>query len=58
MQRHDFRTPVKPLEPPTPRTSILGLDKLAKEKRAAAAMDNGGSRKKQRMDDGGPVFKG
>jgi hypothetical protein len=37
------------------------LDKLAKEKRAAAALENGdvgNSRKKQRIDDGQPTFKG
>lgn len=50
-----------PLEPPTPRTSILGLDKLAKEKRAAAEAERGqteGSRKKPRLEDEEPVFKG
>jgi hypothetical protein len=62
-QRHTFRQPAKRLEPPTPRTSLLGLDRLAKEKREAAADDknaNGeGSRKKPRLDDGDePFFKG
>ncbi|KAF9478547.1 pre-mRNA splicing factor [Pholiota conissans] len=59
--RHTFRQPAKPLEPPTPRTSLLGLDRLAREKRAQAAEEkiNGeGSRKKARMDDGDePFFK-
>ncbi|KAF9014903.1 hypothetical protein BDQ17DRAFT_1228872 [Cyathus striatus] len=57
--RHTFRQPAKPLEPPTPRTSLLGLDRLASEKRAAAAAGENGfdrSRKKLRLDD--PVFKG
>lgn len=59
LQRHTFKPPARPLEPPTPRTSILGLDKLAKEKRAAAAAENGeGSRKKARIDDSEPRFKG
>ncbi|KAF8547218.1 hypothetical protein OG21DRAFT_1527309 [Imleria badia] len=31
--RHMFRPPAKPLEPPNPRGSLLGLDCLAKEKR-------------------------
>lgn len=61
-QRHTFRQPAKPVEPPTPRASLLGLDRLAMEKRAAAANDlaNGeGSRKKPRLDDGNePFFKG
>jgi hypothetical protein len=50
------------MEPPTPRASLLGLDILAQEKRAAAAIENGngeGSRKKPRLDDGNePFFKG
>ncbi|KAF9040610.1 P-loop containing nucleoside triphosphate hydrolase protein [Panaeolus papilionaceus] len=57
--RHTFRQPAR-LEPPTPRTSVLGLDQLAKEKRAAAAAlnDPNGSRKKPRLDDGNePYFK-
>jgi pre-mRNA-splicing factor ATP-dependent RNA helicase DHX38/PRP16 len=56
-QRHAFKQPSKPLEPPTPRTSVLGLDRLAIEKRAA---QNGGdgSRKKARLDDDEPMFKG
>lgn len=63
LQRHTFRQPAKRLEPPTPRTSLLGLDKLAKEKREAATDDKRasgeGSRKKPRLDDGDePFFKG
>jgi hypothetical protein len=58
MQQHTFRKPAKPLEPPTPRTSVLGLDRLAKEKRAAKTnAEDEGSRKKQRLDDDA-VFKG
>ena len=53
-QRHAFKAPAKPLEPPTPRTSVLGLDRLAREKREAQA-DQDGSRKRPRTDDG---FKG
>ncbi|KAJ7051210.1 hypothetical protein C8F01DRAFT_999672 [Mycena amicta] len=58
--RHTFKQPARPLEPPTPRTSVLGLDRLAQEKRAAAANGNSdGSRKKPRLDDGSePFFKG
>ncbi|KAJ7773015.1 P-loop containing nucleoside triphosphate hydrolase protein [Mycena metata] len=57
--RHTFRQPARPLEPPTPRSSLLGLDRLAQEKRAAAANGNvEGSRKKPRLDDGSePFFK-
>lgn len=57
-KQHTFMKPNKPLEPPTPRTSVLGLDRLAKEKRAAIADE--GSRKKAKYDDDGnePVFKG
>lgn len=62
---HTFRAPAKPLEPPTPRTSVLGLDRLAHEKRAAAAILNGeSSRKKAKLafddDEGGTsnLFKG
>lgn len=61
-QRHTFRLPAKPLEPPTPRTSLLGLDTLAKEKRAAVAhesVNGNGSRKRPRLDDSDePFFKG
>ena len=46
----------------TPRASLLGLDALAKKKRAAAALESAnenGSRKKFRYDDGDePFFKG
>ncbi|KAJ6573855.1 pre-mRNA splicing factor [Mycena vulgaris] len=58
--RHTFRQPARPLEPPTPRGSLLGLDRLAQEKRAAAAATGNmeGSRKKPRLDDGSePFFK-
>ncbi|GLB36636.1 putative helicase associated domain (HA2) Add an annotation [Lyophyllum shimeji] len=56
--RHTFRQPAKPIEPPTPRTSLLGLDKLAQEKRAASNGTIDGSRKRPRLDDGSePVFK-
>ncbi|KAF7317971.1 hypothetical protein MKEN_00885500 [Mycena kentingensis (nom. inval.)] len=57
--QHTFKQPAKPLEPPTPRASVLGLDRLAMEKRAAAANGNSeGSRKKPRLDSGPePVFK-
>ncbi|KXN84821.1 Pre-mRNA-splicing factor ATP-dependent RNA helicase PRP16 [Leucoagaricus sp. SymC.cos] len=57
--RHTFKKPAKPLEPPTPRTSVLGLDRLAKEKRAAQAEENGGesNHKRQRTDRDEPVFK-
>ncbi|KAG8768899.1 DEAH-box RNA helicase prp16, partial [Ceratobasidium sp. 428] len=36
------------LEPPTPRTSVLGLDRLAREKRVAATLE--AARKKPRVD--------
>ncbi|KAG5651975.1 hypothetical protein H0H81_006749 [Sphagnurus paluster] len=56
--RHTFRQPAKPIEPPTPRTSLLGLDRLAQEKRAANTNNLEGSRKKPRLDDGSePFFK-
>ncbi|PPQ73680.1 hypothetical protein CVT26_010766 [Gymnopilus dilepis] len=50
--RHTFRQPAKPLEPPTPRTSLLGLDRLAKEKRAAAdeKANGDGARKRPRVE--------
>ncbi|KAI0044061.1 P-loop containing nucleoside triphosphate hydrolase protein [Auriscalpium vulgare] len=55
--KHTFRQPAKPIEPPTPRSSLLGLDRLAQDKRAAAAQEEG-SRKKPRLDNGKePVFK-
>ncbi|KZP30384.1 hypothetical protein FIBSPDRAFT_726156 [Athelia psychrophila] len=57
--RHAFRQPAKPIEPPTPRASVLGLDRLASEKRAAAANETvDGRRKRQRVDDDAePYFK-
>lgn len=55
-QRHTFRQPAKPLEPLTPRGSLLGLDRLAKEKREQQEIENG-SRKRPRTNDDG-VFKG
>ncbi|KAI0808938.1 pre-mRNA splicing factor [Irpex lacteus] len=56
--KHTFKRPAKPIEPPTPRTSMLGLDKLALEKRAAQAANGEGSRKKPRLDgDSEPRFK-
>jgi pre-mRNA-splicing factor ATP-dependent RNA helicase DHX38/PRP16 len=59
-QSHTFRAPARPLEPPTPRTSVLGLDRLASEKRTAAALLAGeSSRKRARLDeDDGSLFKG
>lgn len=58
-QRHTFKKPAKLLEPPTPGASILGLDRLAQEKRAARADESRGesSRKRPRTGDE-PVFKG
>ncbi|THH05571.1 hypothetical protein EW145_g4696 [Phellinidium pouzarii] len=53
---HKFRTPAKHIEPPTPRTSVLGLDRLAKEKRSAAALLESENRKKSRRNDE-PMFK-
>ncbi|TFK47924.1 P-loop containing nucleoside triphosphate hydrolase protein [Heliocybe sulcata] len=56
--KHAFKAPPKPLEPPTPRASVLGLDRLAQEKRAAVAANGDGSRKKARLDGPDePVFK-
>jgi len=60
IQQHKFRAPAKPIQPPTPRQSLLGLDKLAQEKRSAAqaAMEGaGGVKKRPRLDDE-PKFKG
>ncbi|EJD44265.1 hypothetical protein AURDEDRAFT_125294 [Auricularia subglabra TFB-10046 SS5] len=48
--QHTFRQPAKPLQPPTPRTSVLGLDRLAQEKRARAAAQEDGSRKRPRLE--------
>jgi len=53
---HTFKQPAKPIEPPTPRTSVLGLDRLARDKRAAAALE-GNDRKKPRLDSKEPMFK-
>ncbi|KAF8640918.1 hypothetical protein AX17_000566 [Amanita inopinata Kibby_2008] len=62
--QHTFRQPAKPIAPPTPRPSLLGLDRLAQEKRAAAALnglDDGGHegiRKRLRLDGKNePIFK-
>ncbi|KAI6022598.1 pre-mRNA splicing factor [Pisolithus marmoratus] len=49
-KRHTFRQPAKPIEPPTPRGSLLGLDRLAREKREQQAAENG-PRKKFRAND-------
>ncbi|KAG8907474.1 DEAH-box RNA helicase prp16 [Tulasnella sp. 403] len=46
--RHTFRAPAKPVAPPTPRPSLLGLDRLAAEKRAAAQEADG--RKRPKLD--------
>ena len=54
VQKHTFRQPAKSLEPLTPRGSLLGLDRLAKEKREE---QQDASRKRPRMDDDA-VFKG
>ncbi|KAI0297488.1 P-loop containing nucleoside triphosphate hydrolase protein [Multifurca ochricompacta] len=53
--QHTFRKPAK-LEPPTPRTSALGLDRLAQEKRAVA-LQEGRDRKRPRLDNREPQFK-
>lgn len=55
-KQHKFKQPAKPLEPPTPRTSVLGLDRLAKEKREASALGDG-DRKRQKLDSE-KLFKG
>ncbi|KAF8895011.1 P-loop containing nucleoside triphosphate hydrolase protein [Gymnopilus junonius] len=57
--RHAFRQPAKTLEPPTPRTSLLGLDRLAREKRAATDEKSTGNngRKKPRLDNDERMFK-
>ncbi|KAI6128698.1 P-loop containing nucleoside triphosphate hydrolase protein [Pisolithus croceorrhizus] len=54
-KRHTFRQPAKPIEPPTPRGSLLGLDRLAKEKREQQAAENGPRKKPRTNDDA--VFK-
>jgi pre-mRNA-splicing factor ATP-dependent RNA helicase DHX38/PRP16 len=56
LKQHKFKQPAKPLEPPTPRTSVLGLDRLAREKRAALTPEDG-DRKRQKLDSG-KLFKG
>lgn len=56
-QQHTFRKPAAPLEPPTPRVSALGLDRLAIEKRAASSQGDGNG-KRQRFDSREPHFKG
>ncbi|KAG8888201.1 DEAH-box RNA helicase prp16 [Tulasnella sp. 332] len=48
--QHTFRAPAKPIAPPTPRASVLGLDKLAAEKRAQRDVEDG-SRKRARHDE-------
>ncbi|PVF97099.1 putative PRP16-RNA-dependent ATPase [Serendipita vermifera] len=50
--QHTFKAPAKPIQPPTPRQSLLGLDKLAQEKRSAAqaALQDESSRKRSRTD--------
>ncbi|GJJ13850.1 hypothetical protein Clacol_008107 [Clathrus columnatus] len=54
--QHTFRAPAKPIAPPTPRASVLGLDRLAQDKRAAAAEGNGeNGRKRPRLEE--PSFK-
>lgn len=54
-QVHTFRTPAKPIPPPTPRASVLGLDRLAQDKRAAEANGENG-RKRPRLEE--TSFKG
>ncbi|KAI5991285.1 pre-mRNA splicing factor [Pisolithus orientalis] len=54
-KRHTFRQPAKPIEPPTPRGSLLGLDQLAREKREQQASENGPRKKPRTNDDA--VFK-
>jgi len=56
LKQHKFKQPAKPLEPPTPRTSVLGLDRLAREKRAASTLEDG-DRKRQKLDSD-KLFKG
>ncbi len=62
MKRHTFKAPAKPVAPPTPRASLLGLDKLAAEKRAAVRRsEDENSRKRPRtdeMDESDAPFKG
>jgi len=56
LKQHKFKQPAKPLEPPTPRTSVLGLDRLAREKRAALTPEDG-DRKRQKLESD-KLFKG
>lgn len=56
LKQHKFKPPARPLEPPTPRTSVLGLDRLAKEKRAASNLEDG-DMKRQKLDSD-RLFKG
>lgn len=56
LKQHKFKRPTRPLEPPTPRTSVLGLDRLAKEKRAASTLEDG-DRKRQKLESD-KLFKG
>ncbi|KAF8494146.1 hypothetical protein F5888DRAFT_1848304 [Russula emetica] len=51
-----FRKPPAPLEPPTPRVSVLGLDQLPIAKRAASSQGDGNG-KCQRLDSREPRFK-
>ncbi|KAG6373112.1 pre-mRNA splicing factor [Boletus reticuloceps] len=53
--KHTFRQPDKPVEPLTPRRSLLGLDRLAEEKRDQANAESG-PRKRPRLDDNA-IFK-
>jgi len=55
-KQHKFKQPAKLLEPPTPRTSVLGLDRLAKEKREASTLEDG-DRKRQKLGSD-KLFKG
>ena len=57
VKRHTFSKPAKPLAPPTPRASTLGLDRLALEKRAAASQEEE-IKKRRRVDSQEPHFKG
>lgn len=56
LKQHKFKQPVKPPEPPTPRTSILGLDRLAREKRAVSILEDGDKKRQKLGSDG--LFKG
>ena len=49
VQKHAFRQSVKPIELPTPRGSLLGLNRLAKERRDQSDIENR-SRKTPRLD--------